>query len=109
MNAQHERKSLRVVRAALLVCGFIALGNDPGYAAVTTTGDDETPWPGGRWEPGPAEYGATIVRNVRVLMNDGVTLNATVGYPSDPSTGEVEREVAEFAEITNKEARGHNA
>ena len=29
----------------------------------------------------------TIVPNVRVPMDDGVTLNATVGYPTEPVNG----------------------
>lgn len=81
--------------AALLAFGLLApssdagsAARDPGWAATKATGRDKTPWPGGRWEPGPAEYGVTVVPNVRVRMDDGVTLNATVGYPTDPSTGE---------------------
>ena len=87
------RRSRCVVVAVLLVCALLVFGTDPGSAAgdavsgATRTGRDETPWPGGRWEPGPAEYGVTIVPNVRVPMDDGVTLNATVGYPTEPSTG----------------------
>jgi uncharacterized protein len=47
-----------------------------------------TPWPGGRWQPDPAAYGVTVVSNVPVPMDDGVSLNATVGYPTDLSTGQ---------------------
>jgi uncharacterized protein len=46
-----------------------------------------TPWPGGRWTPSPAIYGTTVISNVRIPMDDGVTLNATIGYPTDPNTG----------------------
>ena len=46
-----------------------------------------TPWPGGRWQPGPATYGTSVVTNVAVMMDDGVVLNGTVAYPTDPATG----------------------
>jgi uncharacterized protein len=47
-----------------------------------------TPWPGGRWQPGPAAYGVTVVSNVPVMMDDGISLNATIGYPTDLATGQ---------------------
>jgi uncharacterized protein len=79
---------------AVLTSGVLALGSDagfartsPGTAAGSATGSPSTPWPGGKWEPGPAEYGVTVVSNVRVPMDDGVTLNATVAYPTDLATG----------------------
>jgi predicted acyl esterase len=67
------------------VCGLAAAGSS---TASAWAGPNATPWPGGKWEPGPAQYGVQVVSNVRVPMDDGVTLNATVGYPTDPSTGQ---------------------
>jgi predicted acyl esterase len=46
-----------------------------------------SPWPGGRWRPGPEPYGSTIVRDVGIPMRDGTILRADIGYPTDPVTG----------------------
>jgi predicted acyl esterase len=64
-------------------CGLTVVGS--GSAAA---GPNATPWPGGKWEPGPVRYGVEVVSNLRVPMDDGVTLNATVAYPTDPASGE---------------------
>jgi uncharacterized protein len=66
------------------VCGLGAAWSVPALAA----GPNSTPWPGGKWEPAPAQYGVQVVSNVPVPMDDGVTLNASVGYPTDPATGQ---------------------
>lgn len=48
-----------------------------------------TTWPGsGNWQPDPAQYGMTVDQNIPIRMNDGVTLIANVGYPTDLSTGQ---------------------
>jgi predicted acyl esterase len=47
-----------------------------------------TAWPGGRWEPDAETYGMQLVAGVPVVMDDGVTLFADIGYPTDPSTGQ---------------------
>src|SRR5262245_20603675 len=68
-------------------------GTGNGNANPTTTlappgnGGADTQWPGGRWEPGPAAYGMTVVSGVEVTMDDGVVLHARVGYPTDLNTG----------------------
>ena len=49
---------------------------------------EQSGWPGGKWRPYPAAYGATVVANVPVVMSDGVTLIADIEYPADPHTGE---------------------
>jgi len=46
-----------------------------------------TPWPGGTWNPDPPRYGMVVVSHVPVHMSDGATLFASIGYPSDPTTG----------------------
>ena len=56
----------------------------PSWASASTNGT--TPWPGGTWQPDPAKYTMTVVQNIPLKMNDGVTLIANVGYPADPST-----------------------
>ena len=45
-------------------------------------------YPGGKgWKPGPAKYGFEIVEDVKISMDDGIVLNATVAYPTDLKTG----------------------
>lgn len=46
-----------------------------------------TPYPGGKWEPGPARYGSETQENVSITMDDGVVLKAAVSYPTDLRTG----------------------
>lgn len=56
-------------------------------AAAAVSEKEATPYPGGRWQPGPAAYGYTTVATT-VTMNDGAELNATVGYPTDLASGD---------------------
>ena len=80
----------RTAQACLLgVAAVVILAAAPAPRAQT-----KTPWPGGQWEPGPALYASTVITNMRVPMDDGVTLNATVAYPTDPKTGQ--RTAAKF-------------
>ena len=37
----------------------------------------------------PAQYGVTLVKDLKVRMSDGVTLAADVYYPTDPATGKL--------------------
>ena len=83
MHAPHRRRVWSVVLAGVLAAA-LAGGQAP---PVQAAGQASTAWPGGRWEPGPARYGTTVVSNVQIRMDDGVMLTATVGYPTDPSTG----------------------
>ncbi len=80
----------RTVLTALLVGPLgVALVVLPGSpASGSTTAGQTTPWPGGRWQPDPADYGMTVESNVPVKMDDGATLIANIGYPSDPATGQ---------------------
>ena len=49
--------------------------------------EDRT-YPGGKgWKPGPAKYGFEIVEDVKIPMDDGIVLNASVAYPTDLKTG----------------------
>ena len=50
--------------------------------------DRRTPWPGGRWTPGPEQYGVVQIDHVPAAMPDGVKLDATIAYPADPGTGQ---------------------
>ncbi len=46
-------------------------------------------YPGGTdWSPGDAQYGVQIVPGQRITMDDGVSLAASVAYPTDLGTGE---------------------
>ncbi len=83
MGASWRRRAWSALLAGMLTTGLFAGGLAPARADRQAS----TPWPGGRWEPGSARYGTTIVSNVPVRMDDGVTLTATVAYPADPATG----------------------
>ena len=85
---------------ALVACLVLVLGTNAFARAGAGTATSEnghagkssdqvpTPWPGGTWSPGAVQYGVKTVTNVRIPMDDGVTLNATVGYPTNLATGE---------------------
>ena len=85
-------------RSTVVLSAFIALVvvclcvPRPDLAAAAagrvTAGPGSTPWPGDSWQPGPARYGVAVQTNVKIPMDDGVLLNATVAYPADPATGE---------------------
>lgn len=61
------------------------------FAAILISFSSEiyakTAYPGGTWEPGPAKYGVEIVQDIRLKMDDGVVLNASIAYPTDLTTG----------------------
>lgn len=48
----------------------------------------QTAYPGGKWEPGPARYGAVVADDVTITMDDGVLLEASIAYPTDKATGQ---------------------
>jgi uncharacterized protein len=77
--------ALKVVTLALCVTGLLAV-TDVSTAGASVRAED-TPWPGGTWQPDQVRYGMTTVHDVPLKMSDGVTLIANVGYPSDLSTG----------------------
>jgi len=54
--------------------------------AIAQAPDDQTLYPGGHWEPGPARYGS-VNGEVSIPMDDGVILQASVAWPTDPKTG----------------------
>jgi uncharacterized protein len=68
----------------VVVAVLAALSAPAGASPVAPS----TTWPGGVWQPDPVTYGMTVVSNVPVKMDDGVTLFANIGYPSDPVTGQ---------------------
>jgi hypothetical protein len=72
-----------VAVAAALLPALLA-----GAAAAEIVHGTTTPWPGGRWQPGPEDYGAEVVHGIPLTMSDGATLRASVAYPTDPATGE---------------------
>ncbi len=79
-----EPNLLRAAQACVLaIAAIVIIAVFPAPRAQTAT-----PWPGGRWEPGPAPYGSTLISNVRVPMDDGVVLSATLTYPTDPTSGQ---------------------
>lgn len=68
----------RVLIVATIAAG--CSGSDDAFAGQTS-------WPGGKWEPYPAPYGSRMDTEVPIAMSDGVTLIATVTYPTEPATG----------------------
>src|ERR1700730_18422338 len=103
MNTQQEpstrfrrgarRRDIRAIRRvlAVLVVAFGALGVMAGTLFATERSEPAsgpTPWPGGNWQPGPAQYGVMEATNVRIPTDDpSVTLSAHIGYPTDLATG----------------------
>ena len=74
---------LKVLALALSAVLLVAMA-----PLVRAAGPTRSPYPGGKWEPGPAAYGVVAVKNVAVPMDDGVQLAADVYYPADLKTGE---------------------
>jgi predicted acyl esterase len=62
-----------------------ALALSPVYAAEVAA--QPAAYPGGKWEPGPARYGAVTVDEMPVTMDDGTVLRASVAFPTDLATG----------------------
>jgi predicted acyl esterase len=77
--------SVTFVLMAIVAMLVVPPASSPATAAVAA---QDTPWPGGLWEPDPASYGMTVQANVPVKMSDGATLVANIGYPTDLSTGQ---------------------
>ncbi|MCZ6709486.1 MAG: CocE/NonD family hydrolase, partial [Gammaproteobacteria bacterium] len=63
-----------------------AVAVDSGQAASAPK-QKTTPYPGGRWEPGPAAFGETNI-STWLPMDDGVKLSVTIGYPTNLASGE---------------------
>lgn len=55
---------------------------------ATGPAQGQTAYPGGIWEPGPPRFGVEVERDLRVTMDDGVELEASIAWPTDPATGE---------------------
>lgn len=82
-----HRCGARALFALLVVVPAGLAGTLAAPMAVQASGAASTPWPGGHWQPDPVRYGMTVVHNIPLKMNDGVTLIANVGYPTNLSTG----------------------
>ncbi len=91
-GVRRRRKMITGFALAVVLC----ISSSLGLAGVATAfaHDDQsqaevqTPWPGGVWEPGPPQFGTIVDHNVRVPMDDGVTLSANIAYPADLVTGQ---------------------
>jgi uncharacterized protein len=75
-----------IVAAAIL--NWLPLGVSADTPPPVAVSHQPTLYPGGVWEPGPATYGSTVLDDVPVTMDDGVTLRASVAYPTDLATGQ---------------------
>jgi uncharacterized protein len=95
MNASRLRRQrvfsaprllMLMLTAAALITVTCVL--QPATAATQAATSARTPWPGGRWQPDPVQYGQELVADQPIVTSDGVTLRADVYYPTDPSTGQ---------------------
>ncbi len=69
----------------IVACGILVVG--ALFVAATADAKPTTPYPGGHWEPGPAAFGQTVT-STWLTMDDGVKLYVTIGYPTDPRSGQ---------------------
>jgi predicted acyl esterase len=67
---------------------FAFLVPQQAISAVQDHPTPATPYPDGKWQPGPPQYGVTTQSGVPVMMNDGVVLYADIAYPTDLKTGQ---------------------
>jgi predicted acyl esterase len=68
-----------------VVVGLLVAGVVSAQPVVAAT--HGTPYPGGKWQPGPARYGVVAQKNVPVTMDDGARLIADVYYPAGLQSG----------------------
>ncbi|WP_315579138.1 CocE/NonD family hydrolase [Hoylesella oralis] len=53
-------------------------------AQVSSNAVSSAEYPGGKgWQPGPARYGAEIIKGISIAMDDGIMLEAKVAYPTN--------------------------
>jgi hypothetical protein len=75
------------VRHVLILVLFLLGPSFTAFAEIVG-GSSWTRWPGGRWQPDTPSYGIQCVTGVPIVMDDGVTLFADIGYPTNLATGE---------------------
>jgi len=83
----------RAISLAVAIASSCAGADGPppknmASASTVTPSSSPTQYPGGRWEPGPARFGAALVEDLPLPMDDGVVLRASVAYPTDRATGQ---------------------
>ena len=93
-----QRVSMRAaivsIAGLLLLLGgaAVAMGASAGHPRQSrvehSVAGAASPWPGGIWQPDPAQYGTTTQSNVSFRMPDGTLLAGDITYPTDPSTGQ---------------------
>lgn len=91
MNASRLRRKRALSAARMLTLAAAVLVATCALLppiAVQATARTGTPWPGGRWQPDPVQYGQELVADQPIVTSDGVTLRADVYYPTDSSTGQ---------------------
>lgn len=76
--------------STLLVVSISGYGQETQRRIMATVraNGQSTVYPGGKWEPGPAKYGSTGLKSITLKTSDGLTLQASVSYPTDSLTGE---------------------
>lgn len=74
--------------SALSICLLAACMALPAAAQTTVPTVSSVEYPGGQgWHVPTERYGVVIVDNVKIPMDDGVELVATIAYPADLQTG----------------------
>jgi predicted acyl esterase len=83
-RGQGVLRRLCVVAIGATCATAVAIG-----APARGMADGPTPWPDGRWQPGPAQYGTAAAVSTKVTMSlDGIQLDAQIVYPTDLATGQ---------------------
>ena len=70
----------------LLAPAFPLVLADTVTSKFSSNIERKTAYPGGRWEPDAPKFGKIDV-STWLVMDDGIKLRVTIGYPSNRSTG----------------------
>lgn len=64
-----------------------ACQSTPAPNGQNTQNQAQTAYPQGKWQPPAPAYGVVVEHDVKIPMDDGVTLSASIAYPADLATG----------------------
>jgi predicted acyl esterase len=73
------------IQVLLLAFGFLVVS--ALSVAASADAKQTTAYPGGHWEPGAAAFRQTVT-STWLTMDDGVKLYVTIGYPTNPLSGQ---------------------
>lgn len=69
-----------------LVLGVAAFTFMVCSSSLAAVDGGSSEWPGGRWTPDEPQYAMIVEKKVPIVMDDGATLYADIGYPADRLT-----------------------